>query len=191
MTQAMQKLVVLFLSLIFLLTVNGQSFAVTTPTFPECSNPQGTIKVQYTYGTHGIAGDPSNYQGSDTVYTITDTTQVQCFCTQDEKGIQTNWWKVTSLTDDEIKILKNQGWIYIPNGLLWGLDDAPYMAKNSDYSCRIPSVGSIETQNSGPSVLGLADTGSLTGNIFVSYILIIIGIISLLLYLMHPQRIRD
>lgn len=112
------------------------SIRVTTPTFPSCTNPQGVVKVSYSEGIHGIPGDSRTYTGRDTVYTLTEDTLTQCFCSEDDEGIQTNWWKISSLSFDEIDYLKNLGWIYIPNGSDWGLKNAPYMAKNSTYSCK-------------------------------------------------------
>ena len=77
--------------------------AATTPDFPSCSNPNSPVKVSHDEGTHGIAGDPSEYQGSDTVYNLDEDGNVyQCFCSVDGQGIQTNWWKVSSLSQDEI-----------------------------------------------------------------------------------------
>jgi hypothetical protein len=150
---------------------------VTTPTFPSCTNPQGLIKVSYKSGTHGIPGNYSTFTGEDTVYTLSEDTLTQCFCSEDEKGIQTNWWKVSSLNTDEIDYLSNLGWIYIPNGFDWGLEESPYMAKNSSFSCQEDKDGGSDdsdddSDNDGEvlgaqlgagtwvgNVLGLASTG--------------------------------
>ena len=126
------------------LTVVTPVFAVDVPSFAVCTNPQGTVKVSYPSGTHGIPGRTDTFNGSDTVYQLTNDTLVQCFCAVDGRGIQTNWWNVSSLTQQEIDTLKNQGWIFIPNGALWGLDEAEYLAINSDYSCQ----GSTSSSNS-------------------------------------------
>ncbi len=130
------------------------AYAITTPSFPVCTNPQGSLKVSYSTGTHGVVGDPTNYKGSDAVYTLSGETLVQCLCVEDGRGIQTNWWKVSGLTDSNIESLKSQGWFYIPNGSLWGLENAPYVAINSVYSCG-GGIGGV----GGPEVLGLAGTG--------------------------------
>lgn len=167
-------------------------FALTSPSFPACSNPQGSVKVSYSSGTHGIVGDSKDYTGSDTVYKLNDDTLTQCFCSNDGSGVQTNWWKVTSLTESEIQALKNLGWFFVPNGSLWGLDDAPYMAQNSSYACKGASAGSGGSNSSsdsgqggvgGGSVLGAVDVLGLasTGNISLLYSLFGTGIISLLL----------
>lgn len=117
------------------LILASPTFAVTTPSFPACSSIQGILKVSYPSGTHGIVGSTATYTGSDKVYNLDENTKTQCFCAQDGQGIQTNWWKISSLTDDERKILENNGWNYIPNGALWGLEETSYMAINSNYTC--------------------------------------------------------
>ncbi len=150
--------------------------AMIVPSFPACASPQGTVKVSYPSGTHGIVGDPKNYTGSDTVYTLTDTTLLQCFCAQDGSGIQTNWWKVSSMSQEEVDELVSEGWIYVPNGSVWGLDESAYLVKNNQYSCKggTGGGGSSGSGDSGSSsggtgggsvsstvgqVLGLATTG--------------------------------
>jgi len=113
----------------------GNAFAVTIPTFPLCTNPQGQVKISYDNGAHGVPGDGAAYSGKDTVYTLSDATLTQCLCTTGGEGIQTNWWKASALTQGEKDILISQGWILIPNGTAWGLDPAPYLAQNISYSC--------------------------------------------------------
>lgn len=156
------------------------AFAYDVPNFTSCVNPQGQVKANYETGSHGIAGKVGSFEGKDAVYTISENALTQCFCAVDGNGIQTNWWKIPDLTESEIKVLESQGWIYIPNGALWGLDNAPYLAKNSDFSCK--SAGgnhnsssngdSNSSNNSGSTatlasvsggigeVLGLASTGN-------------------------------
>ncbi len=132
----MQYLILLLSAIILFLTASiSEVFAIETPNFPSCSNPQGTIKSDYPAGTHGIAGDSRQFSGSDKVYSLSDNTLQQCFCSINGDGIQTNWWKIESLTEDQIEILKRDGWVFIPNGSLWGLEEASYLAKNSNYSC--------------------------------------------------------
>lgn len=131
--------------------------AVTTPSFPSCLSPQGTKKVEYLEGTHGVPGQFVENRGSDRVYSLTDTTLLQCLCREDGSGVQTNWWKVSSLTEDEINELRRLGWVYVPDGQLWGLDASAYMALNSDYSCNGQGGQILATSTS--NVLGLAATG--------------------------------
>lgn len=109
--------------------------AYTIPNFPTCSNPNGTLLVSYNSGTHGIVGSTAVYQGSDKVYSVANGNALQCFCAEDGSGIQTSWWKVSSLNQDEIQTLKNLGWYFIPDGSAWGLEEGAYMAKNNNYSC--------------------------------------------------------
>ncbi len=168
MTMSGRKLLFsLSLVLILLSAYVPSANATTTPEFPACANPQGTVKVTYDSGTHGVAGDGATYTGKDTVYTISENTQTQCLCTVNSQGIQTNWWKVSSLTQDEINVLISQGWILIPNGALWGLDSAPYLAKNSSYTCtgsggtsESKSAGASATQGVTQTILALASTGN-------------------------------
>lgn len=155
-----------FISLFLAVFVPSVFAAVNVPDFPSCVNPQGSVIASYSSGTHGVPGDSTTYSGSDSVYKINNETLTQCLCTDDGDGIQTNWWKVSSLISQEIENLKTQGWVFIPDGTAWGLDSAAYLAKNSKYSCR--GIG-------GGDVLGLATTG----NIMVIYGLISTGFLSL------------
>lgn len=160
---------------LFLIFSTKSASAIDAPNFPACSNPQGTLIVSYDSGTHGVVGGNS-YTGSDKVYKIDKNSLVQCLCTADGKGIQTNWWKASSLDETKITTLKSEGWIYIPTGSVWGLDQDAYLAKNIGYSCISDSGtggGSIG------QVLGLA----FTGNIRVIYLIFILG----LLFLIYGQ----
>lgn len=105
------------------------------PAFPSCVSPSGTLQVSYDTGVHGIVGDPSEHVGSDKVYLLGDSNLVQCFCSTNGAGIQTNWWRVSSLSQDQIDQLAKDGWTYIPDGSAWGLDQTAYMAKNTNFSC--------------------------------------------------------
>lgn len=133
------------------------AYAVTIPSFPQCSNPSGTLRVSYGSGTHGIVGSGATYTGSDSVYTVSSDALVQCFCPDTAgSGVQTNWWKTSGLSDEDIQVLKNEGWNYIPNGTLWGLENTSYLAKNSEYSCKA-NVGGVSATNE--NVQGLAAMG--------------------------------
>lgn len=135
-----------------------------------------------------MVGDFSENRGSDTVYSLNgNDTLMQCFCSEDGQGVQTNWWKVSSLTDEEIQTLKNDGWFFVPNGALWGLDNTEYMAKNSDYACRGASTTStavLASSDTKGSVLGLASTGSATSIATLAGL----GVTSLLLGLFLRRR---
>jgi hypothetical protein len=171
----MKKAFWTFLSITAILLSSAQAvYAVVTPSFPTCTNPQGTIKVPATSGVHGIVGSTATYTGTDTVYSLDgNNTVLQCFCSVNGEGIQTDWWKASSLTEEEITILKSEGWHYIPAGNLWGLDSDPYVAKNIGYNClptntgggsnspsNNPSTGQTLGTSTG-QVLGLATTGNM------------------------------
>lgn len=110
------------------------------PSFPSCLNPAGSVIVNYDTGTHGIAGSSTTYTGKDTVYNVGEGQITQCFCSTDGNGIQTDWWNASSLSEEQVDILKTQGWIYIPNGNLWGLSSNPFVTKNTPYRC-LPTGG--------------------------------------------------
>lgn len=152
-------LILLFLSL----AVPKNILAIDIPNFPACANPSGTKIIDVGYGVHGIVGDQNTYTGADKVWLQEGGNLIQCFCSVSGNGIQTNWWKTSSLTKDQLAILKNDGWIYVPSGKPWGLQDSEYMAKNNGFSCE-GSYG--DGGNGGNSntlvgqVLGLAFTGN-------------------------------
>ncbi len=163
-----KKVSVITLSIVLILSAfTGNVFAATVPSFPVCVNPQGTVISSHDSGTHGVAGDTGVYTGKDTVYSLTSESLTQCLCADSGAGTQTNWWKASSLTQDEINIYISEGWILIPNGAAWGLEQAPYLAKNSSYACKGGSGGSSETKvggasavNNTQSILSLATTGN-------------------------------
>ncbi len=182
------KSLISFLLVVTFFTFSGllvPALAVVIPTFPVCANPGVNPGFSISDGIHGIAGRTENYSGADAVYSLSSDNALQCFCAKNGTGIQTNWWKIDQFSESELNVLESQGWIYIPNGALWGLAAGPYLAKNMDYSCQggnsgnnssssdNNSSGSTSTNNpangtggqilgvtTGP-VLGLADTGSL------------------------------
>ncbi len=151
------------------LSIAKSAAAATTPNFPSCIAPTGSLKVNYDSGVHGITGDSSTYTGRDTVYTVSENALTQCFCPTNGAGIQTNWIKAGVYSENDVKVLTAQGWIYIPTGKVWGLEDTPYLAKNESYSCRGSetrvggaSATNSNSSNSNSGVLGLASTGNFT-----------------------------
>ncbi len=164
-------------------------YAVEIPNFPSCTNPQGTMIASYDNGRHCVAGG-SSYSGSDRVYKINDNSIVQCLCAIEGNGIQTNWWKASSLDEGQINTLKSEGWIYIPTGSVWGLDQDTYMAKNVSYSCTSGGTGggsgsTSSTSSSIGQVLGLA----FTGNIKLIYSIFVLGVLSLIYgQILHRAR---
>ena len=164
-----KKVSVITLSIvIFLSAFAGKAYAVTTPSFPLCANPEGQVKSTYDTGTHGVPGDSNAYLGKDTVYTLSENTLTQCLCPANGNGVQTNWWKAGSLTTDEINVLISEGWVLIPDGSSWGLDSAPYLAKNSSYSCTSTNTGSSGGVSDSESILATSTQAILslasTGN---------------------------
>lgn len=151
-----------------------QAGAFTIPESPSCEYPEGTLKVHYDDGIHGIPGDTREHRGADDVYRITESTLLQCFCPPSGIGIETNWWKASNLTPEEIEALKRDGWIYIPNGALWGLDDAPYLAISDEYICGGVGGGEVLGASTGPEF----DFAS-TGNTSLIYVLSSLGSILL------------
>lgn len=173
----------LFLSIIAVIMASKPAFADTTPGFPSCLNPQGTIIAQYMSGIHGIAGQSETYTGKDTVYKISNEAVMQCFCDDNGQGIQTNWWRISNLNDADIEAFKSTGWIWIPSGDAWGLDSVPYLAQNSSYTCGNSNQGTTTSSTSGP-VESIALTANTitnqlasTGNIIIIYTFLSIGII--------------
>lgn len=169
------------LALSLLLVVGGsKANAITTPNFPSCENPQGSLVVSYDSGTHGVVGDSGNFTGKDSVYSVTDDTLIQCLCTDQGQGIQTNWWKLSSMENGQVQTLKNMGWFYVPDGSLWGLAASPYMAINISYTC-VGGQGGGRT--GGGEVLGAATQSVLglatTGDVLFVYSIFGLGILAL------------
>lgn len=124
----------LLLSMAFL-TSTTQIFAFSIPSFPSCETPQGTTLASYSIGDHGIVGSSDIHTGSDTVYSVSPTQVLQCFCPPAGTGIQTQWLKADTISARDQDFLIRSGWILVPNGALWGLDSAPYLTLNSNYVC--------------------------------------------------------
>ncbi len=141
----LKKITLVLIALVFSFTFGAAPARAISdglvPDFPSCTSPTGTLKVSYSDGIHGIVGNSGTFTGSDAVYIVGDSNLTQCFCAADGSGIQTNWWKIGSLSQDQFNTLQSQGWIYIPTGLPWGLEDAPYFAQNTNYSCGGSSGG--------------------------------------------------
>lgn len=172
LTKILSIVIVSFL----LLQAPKQSLAISKPSFPSCLNQTSEPIVYYSTGIHGVPGQSSSYEGEDKVYLLPDGNTLQCLCTVNGDGIHTNWWKTGSLTEEEINLLKADGWILIPDGSLWGLEKTTYMAQNFFYSCKSGETSSTSSSSSSSSsdgevqgitttrfgqVLGLATTGNL------------------------------
>lgn len=155
-----------FLILAFNFLFARQILAFDVPSFPTCAAPIGTQKEYFANGTHGIPGDTTTHVGSDSVIAYTDNQLIQCFCAADGNGIQTNWWKIPELDQEQIKSYLNDNWNYIPDGSAWGLENAPYLAKNYAMICAGGRGGGevlgANLGTGGGEVLGLAATGNIT-----------------------------
>lgn len=147
----MKKLAIICLvAVLFSLTVQTVR-AVSAPPLFSCTAPVGSTVASYSVGTHGIVGDASTHTGSDAVYRVDSDHLLQCFCPDNnQSGIQSNWWKVTDLSEEDLSYFQKIGWIYVPNGALWGLDESPYLVKNDFYQCH-PSDGGNGGSNGGSS----------------------------------------
>lgn len=156
--------------------------AAALPDFGSCLNPQGKVIASYDKGMHGIVGKSVEVSGSDKVYQSSDKGVTQCFCPEDGKGIQTNWYDASKLTSKDIEVLKKEGWTYFATGTNWGLKDVPYLAKNSDYTCRKNAPKKSQTTK----VLSLASTGE-TSTI---YFFIISGAIFLIAGMVTKKLIK-
>lgn len=157
----MHKLILIATAMILLTLTSAKPVAAATaPNFPSCEQANGTVIVQYDSGTHGIPGRTESYTGSDSVYRISDTQVLQCFCPEEgSEGIQSNWWKYQGLTEDEDKIFTRTGWTFVVDGTAWGLDRAPYLVQNKSYSCRGVGGGTVGSSGQVLGVTSLADTG--------------------------------
>ncbi len=204
----LKKSLITVLSLPILFTSFAQpAFAMSVPEFGSCLNPQVAASQVNTGNNHGVIGKSGNYSGTDTIYSLSNGNVMQCLCPDSGNGVQTNWLKASSFSQSDIDVLKNQGWIYVATGSSWGLEDVPYLAKNSDYACKAitptctptPSVtqtptptptGTLTptpTTTPGPTatptptpVQGSVLSLASTGNIIIVYGLIIAGAVSLI-----------
>jgi len=193
------------------LSVALPAFATETPNFGSCLNPQWA-QTQSNYnsnGGNGVVGVGS-FSGTDNIYSSNGNV-LQCLCTDGGQGYQTNWLNASNLSQSDIDYLRAQGWIYIPDGSKgWGLDKAPYLAKNSTYACTTctptptatptpsvtvtptvtPTPGPTDTPTPGPTAtptpgtqVGAAAANNLadTGNSLLIYISLLAGAASLML----------
>lgn len=193
-----------FLSILYIILAATPVTSAHAQNSVSCLNPSGTISADYPTGTHGIIGNTTSYTGHDTVYTLSDGNTMQCLCIDNGQGVQTNWQNASQLSEDQIKVLESQGWIYVPSGASWGLDDIPYLAQNIDYNCRpTDNNGGSSSNNSSSSssnnsssnngqVLGASTTNVLalanTGNILFIYTVFAVWAVSSLLAILLRRK---
>src|SRR5579871_687717 len=152
----MKKLLLLgILILGYLFSICTPSFAQTTAVFPTCSNQLSSpLIANFSDGVHGIPGDTTTHSGRDQVYLLDNNNALQCFCDTSGNGTQSNWQNASGFTDADIKILENEGWIYIPDGSVWGLSSQPYLVLNSSYACLSGGTGGGTSNNSSQNTNG-------------------------------------
>ncbi|OGM10040.1 hypothetical protein A2159_00345 [Candidatus Woesebacteria bacterium RBG_13_34_9] len=132
----MKKALFIFLLILACFLLPGNVFATNVPEFPSCSNPQGDLKISYVGGEHQIVGETTLRSGSDAVYFINGyDALLQCFCPSGGDGIQSVWWKIGDMCEEDIESYVNSGWIFVSQGTDWGLAEGSYLAKNTSYSC--------------------------------------------------------
>jgi len=174
------------LLVLVLIVLSAKSiYAQTQPSFPACSNPQGDLVASYDNGTHGIVGRTDSYTGSDRVYKFDDGNLIQCFCSDNGDGIQTDWWRVGQIASNLLDQQKVAGWTFVPSGLPWGLDDTSYLARNSEYSCGSSTSNdpggssNSSSDTSGDSGIGGGDVlgWASTGNTEFIYSLVLMGLV--------------
>lgn len=123
-------------------------YASALPSFPSCNAPAGSVIADNSSGDHGVPGNQASFGGSDTVYGQDNGNALQCLCSNGS-GIQTTWWNVTGMSTEDVQSYINAGWTYIPDGSGWGLQEAPYLALNINYSCGGSVHGDSTTNNGG------------------------------------------
>lgn len=135
--------------------------AVADPPLFSCVNPVGSLIAAYDSGVHGIPGDSNTYTGRDRVYQVDESHVLQCFCPENAgSGIQSNWYKVVGLTQEDIEFFVRRGWVHVPNGALWGLSNAPYLVKNDTYQCQNGGTGGSSGGSSSSSNTSNSSSGS-------------------------------
>jgi hypothetical protein len=109
---------------------SAKNIEAQTPTFPLCESQTTNGNPHYYTGLHQIAGD-GLLEGKDDVYGLGNSFYFQCFCSQDGRGIQTNWTPVQ----------EGQEW-----GPDWGLNETDYNYENREYNCGSPVFPLCENQ---------------------------------------------
>ena len=138
-------------SLVFFTLVSTANAEVSPPEFPVCSEQSGDgDKAHYDFGLHQIL-DAGLVEGADDVFSLGDGNYLQCYCpVEGDDGIQTFWWRIGDLAQEEIDKFVSEGWILV-NGLQWNLDDAWYLGKNSYNSCAEPTPTPTSTPTPTPT----------------------------------------
>ncbi len=155
----------------------------STVNFGSCGNPQFGLSQENSGNSHGVV-NVGTFSGVDKVYK-SGSNALQCLCVDTGKGYETKWLDASGLSESQIKDYKNDGWIFVATGASWGLNDSPYLAKNSEYSCKSNEVATPTV-----NIVTLASTG----NIAFIYLLALVGSVSLALGLIlnytKPRQVK-
>lgn len=164
----------LFITVAFL--VPSSAFAISDPPIFSCDAVVGS-KVADNTGNHGIPGNYNAFSGQDQVYKIDEDHVLQCFCDNNNNGIQSNWWKASNLSESDRDFFIRRGWVFIPSGSAWGLTGDPYLVKNDNYACNESGIGGgdLRSRILGASTLGATGTQqtmlvSLFAGLFFGYV---------------------
>lgn len=173
--------------------------------FGSCLNPQwGASQVNYSStASHGVIG-VGTFAGTDTIYG-SGANVLQCLCTPEGKGYQTNWMSAEGFSESLINNYKKDGWMFVATGSLYGLKDVPYLAQNSEYSCQnctptptettgtptptstsptptgVPGPTATPESKVGGAVATVTNTLAQTGNLGLIYSLFLTGAVALVL----------
>lgn len=125
---------------------------VSPPSFPACELQEGSGDIaHYENGLHQIVGG-ALLSGSDDVYSLSSGNALQCFCPDEgDSGIQTDWWRIVELSQEETDQYLQSEW-FLENGLAWNLENASYLAKNSQFSCAEPTPTPTNTPTPTPTL---------------------------------------
>lgn len=140
----------LSVALIVLFALQAQPAHAQDSQNASCLVPNGEAVVHYDTGIHGIVGRHEIFKGSDTVYRY-ENGALQCYCDPQGVGIQTNWVNAKDYSQTQIDSYLRDGYKYVASGAAWGLENAPYVAKNSSYSCRGTGGGGGSSSSSNSS----------------------------------------
>jgi len=202
----MNKKVLSFTSIAALLYMSAALpvYATSVPDFGTCLNPQwGQTQVNYNSNNGNGVINVGSFSGTDTIYSSNGNV-LQCLCTENGAGYQTNWLKASWYSSADIDNLKAQGWTYVPDASQWGLGENAYLAKNSTYTCSTctptptpaqsptptPTPGPTATPTPGPTAtptpetkVGAANASNLanTGNSIAILASLLAGAASLIL----------
>ncbi|HSA83531.1 MAG TPA: hypothetical protein VLF20_01440 [Patescibacteria group bacterium] len=101
---------------VFLFAFIGSVSAIVFPDFGSCLNPRIAASQVNSGTNHGVVGSSTAYSGTDSIYRLSDGNVLQCLCQDNGDGIQTIWFRASSMTQEDSAYLLANGWIYVPTG---------------------------------------------------------------------------